>query len=180
MVPIPLPQLVIGSGPDGIYSWEDVLRSGTFRFVKNIRRWSVRMGHYLHRTAESWLDWLATALLLLVAGGLTSAIDLRLLQVWRREGWWHACRYAVIGGAVFFRLLRTRRAPSLPRLAVVAALIYGVVPGDLISDKASILGWADDLLLVSLAARWYVSRCPDRLVEGTAAYVRHRAEVASS
>lgn len=49
------------------------------------------------------------------------------------------------------RFLGARDAPVLPRLVLLAALVYLVSPVDLVPDVVPILGWLDDLGIVSLA-----------------------------
>lgn len=49
------------------------------------------------------------------------------------------------------RFLGARDAPILPRLVLLAALVYLVSPVDLVPDVVPILGWLDDLGVVSLA-----------------------------
>ncbi len=50
-------------------------------------------------------------------------------------------------------LLTDPRVPKLPRLAVIFALIYAIIPTDLIPD-VPIVGWLDDLTVLWLGLRW--------------------------
>lgn len=54
----------------------------------------------------------------------------------------------------FVRFLRDREAPLLPRLFVLIALVYVLSPVDLIPDAIPILGWLDDVGVLSLALAW--------------------------
>lgn len=49
------------------------------------------------------------------------------------------------------RFLAARDAPVLPRLVLFAALVYLVSPVDLIPDVLPVIGWLDDVGIVSLA-----------------------------
>ena len=157
------------------------LRRVSFSLLKTTRRWLIRATRIAYRSVNSWTNWAVTSLILLAVGALASAIDLRLLRLWRERGRRVAYLYALIGMAVFFRLLREPRAPGWPRVAILAALAYGIFPGDLLTDRVLVLGWLDDAALIGLVARWFVRRCPDAIVEEHAAYVRERsARVLSS
>jgi uncharacterized membrane protein YkvA (DUF1232 family) len=52
-------------------------------------------------------------------------------------------------------LLRDPRVAKLPRVAVIAALLYTLWPVDLLPDFAApLVGWVDDLTLLWLSLRW--------------------------
>ena len=58
-------------------------------------------------------------------------------------------------------LLRDSRTPTLPRLAVLLAVIYLLSPVDLIPGSLfPVVGWMDDLTFVWLALRWLVKSAP--------------------
>jgi uncharacterized membrane protein YkvA (DUF1232 family) len=58
-------------------------------------------------------------------------------------------------------LLRDPRTPTLPRLAVLAAVVYLISPVDLIPGSVMpVIGWLDDLTFVWLALRWLVKSAP--------------------
>lgn len=50
-----------------------------------------------------------------------------------------------------WRFLRDPMAPKGPKIAALLAVLYIVVPTDLIPDIAPILGWLDDLGLTAVA-----------------------------
>ena len=52
------------------------------------------------------------------------------------------------------RYFRDREASILGKLFVLAALVYVVSPVDLIPDAIPIVGWLDDLGVMSLAVAW--------------------------
>ena len=58
-------------------------------------------------------------------------------------------------------LLRDPRTPTLPRLAVLLAVVYLLSPVDLLPAAVfPIVGWLDDLTFVWLALRWLVRSAP--------------------
>ena len=52
------------------------------------------------------------------------------------------------------RYFRDREASLLGKLFVLAALIYVVSPVDLIPDAIPLVGWLDDVGVMSLAVAW--------------------------
>ena len=62
---------------------------------------------------------------------------------------------AKIGRArALIRYFRDREASLLGKLFVLAALVYVVSPVDLIPDAIPIVGWLDDVGVMSLAVAW--------------------------
>jgi uncharacterized membrane protein YkvA (DUF1232 family) len=69
-------------------------------------------------------------------------------------------------------LLADPATPKLPRLALIAALIYAISPVDLVPEAVlPVVGWLDDLLIGLAALRWLLKQderpgAPPRAVEG--------------
>lgn len=62
---------------------------------------------------------------------------------------------ARIGRArALIRYFRDREASLVGKLFVLAALVYVVSPVDLIPDAIPIVGWLDDVGVMSLAVAW--------------------------
>jgi len=59
-------------------------------------------------------------------------------------------------GAIW-RYLRDPKTRRAPKLGLLLALVYVVVPVDLIPDMAPFIGWLDDLGLVSAATAWLLA-----------------------
>ncbi|QRK13725.1 DUF1232 domain-containing protein [Archangium violaceum] len=59
-------------------------------------------------------------------------------------------------GTRFFRYVRDPRVPLWRRLAGLFAIIYFVVPVDVLPDFLPILGWLDDVGVLSAAAFFMV------------------------
>lgn len=58
-------------------------------------------------------------------------------------------------------LLADPRTPRLPRLAVLGAIAYLIMPFDLIPDFVfPVVGYLDDFGLLWLTLRWMLSRAP--------------------
>src|SRR6266446_10221976 len=73
--------------------------------LRTVRRVSIRGFRFLRRGVRYSAIWTLTVVCLLLAGALASAIDLRLVALWRERGARLASEYALIGMIVFFRLL---------------------------------------------------------------------------
>lgn len=166
-----------GTGADlSPAGWVQQLRQFTYNFLKDIRRWSIRFARVIKRSAYYWFDWLLTAVTLLLFGGLVSAIDLRIIAIGWRRGLRVALGYAWIGFVVFLRLLRDPRIAGRLRLVLPAALLYGIISSSWIETGIPLVDATDEWLIVGLASRWFVRRCPDEIVEQHAAEVRQRSK----
>lgn len=65
-----------------------------------------------------------------------------------------------------WRLMRDRRVSLWSKIPVVIALIYLLLPSEMIPDRAfGVLGYADDLALLSLAIAWLLVRAPVAALE---------------
>jgi hypothetical protein len=167
-----------GSGTisdDGSFKWERELRSFAFHLLKDVRRWSIRLSRYVQRSAGYWFGWLAGSVGLLVFGGVVSAIDRRIFVIGWQQGARVALAYASIGVVVFLRLLRDRRVSWRLRLIVPCALLYAFVSGGWLHGLP-LLDAIDELLVVGLASRWFVRRCPEEVLTQHASYARQRAQ----
>jgi len=56
------------------------------------------------------------------------------------------------------RFLRDPAAPKLPKAMAVLAMLYVVMPADLIPDVLPILGWLDDLGLTGVALGYLATK----------------------
>lgn len=54
----------------------------------------------------------------------------------------------------FVRFLRDGEAPLFPRLLALFAVLYVIMPIDLIPDTIPIVGWMDDVGIFSLVLAW--------------------------
>jgi uncharacterized membrane protein YkvA (DUF1232 family) len=59
-------------------------------------------------------------------------------------------------GTSFFRYLRDKRVPLWRKLAGLFAVLYFVMPADVLPDIIPVLGWLDDLGVLSAAAFFMV------------------------
>jgi len=53
-----------------------------------------------------------------------------------------------------FRYLKSSDVPKAPKLLMLLAIIYLIMPVDLIPDIAPIIGWIDDAGIMSLTLAW--------------------------
>jgi uncharacterized membrane protein YkvA (DUF1232 family) len=61
------------------------------------------------------------------------------------------------------QLLRDPRVGGLPRVAVIAAVLYLVSPVDLVPELLTpVFGFFDDATVLWLSLRWLLKRDPDR------------------
>lgn len=65
---------------------------------------------------------------------------------------------------LYWRLFRDRRVSPWPKAMLVGALLYVVLPFDLIPDVVPFLGEIDDVVIVLAAARWFIRWCPPAIV----------------
>ena len=65
---------------------------------------------------------------------------------------------------LYWRLFRDRRVPIWPKALLVGALAYVILPFDLIPDVLPVIGEVDDLVIVLVAARWFIRWCPPEIV----------------
>jgi len=111
-----------------------------------------------------WLWMVSSAAICLLIAAFASVADRRMLDL-RGNGPGALWRYLADGMRMFFRILRDRRTPYLPRLVLLAALVYWLLPSDLIADDSVLPGFLDDFVIVVLAAKAFIYLCPDSLVE---------------
>ena len=72
----------------------------------------------------------------------------------------------------FVRFLRDRQAPLLPRLVALFAVLYVIMPVDLIPDAIPFLGWLDDVGVMGVALAWaarHVQRYADPTLPSSSA-----------
>lgn len=55
------------------------------------------------------------------------------------------------------RFIMDGRAPKLPKLVLLAAALYAVMPVDLVPDLMPIVGWLDDAGVMAAAMTWLLS-----------------------
>lgn len=65
---------------------------------------------------------------------------------------------------LYWRLLRDGRVSIWPKAMLVGAIAYVVLPVDLLPDVLPLLGQVDDLVILLVAARWFVHWCPPEVV----------------
>lgn len=53
-------------------------------------------------------------------------------------------------GPKFIKALFDRNTPLAPKLFVLAAILYAIMPADIINDFLPVLGYADDIVMLPL------------------------------
>ncbi len=67
---------------------------------------------------------------------------------------------------LYWRLFQDRRVSWLAKAALVAGMLYFVVPMDLIPDFPLVpVGWLDDTVVLVLALKAFIKLCPPRVVQ---------------
>jgi uncharacterized membrane protein YkvA (DUF1232 family) len=64
-----------------------------------------------------------------------------------------------------WRLFRDPRVATWPKVLLVGALAYVVLPTDVVPDVIPFLGQLDDAVIIATAARWFVRWCPSSVVQ---------------
>lgn len=77
---------------------------------------------------------------------------------------WRFVFYLPQFARLFWGLFRDQRVSVWAKSVLVLAIVYVIAPMDLIPDLTPFLGEMDDLALVILACRAFLSLCPDEVV----------------
>ena len=56
------------------------------------------------------------------------------------------------------------KTPFYLKAVMVAVIVYLISPVDLMPDFFAIIGWIDDVLLVTLAMNWIMKRLPEEVL----------------
>lgn len=146
----------------------------------HIHRWLTRsereLGHLAALLQEIGALWLWVGISIaafFTVTSFSSVVDRRMWSL-RRQGPGALGRYLGHGIRTFFRILRDRRTPYLARGVLAVALLYWLLPLDLIEDTSLLPGFLDDFLIAVLAAKGFMYLCPDALVAAHAAAVTAR------
>lgn len=76
---------------------------------------------------------------------------------------------------VFWRLFRDRRVPLRAKAVVLAGVAYLLLPTDLLPDILPFVGVVDDITVLLLAGRAFLSMCPLDVVHEHVAAVGREA-----
>jgi uncharacterized membrane protein YkvA (DUF1232 family) len=146
-----------------------------------VHRMVSRGEHTLRRLASlvisglsTWFWVLLSAAAFLVVAAVASATDVRMFA-WGPQSSQVLARDLVHGVRMFFRILRDPRTPYLPRAVLALALVYWLLPVDLLGDGMPVVGMLDDLLIAVVAAKLFIHMCPDAVVAAHAAALRAHA-----
>lgn len=133
--------------------------------------------HMLFLLGDVGLFWLWTAVsvaVFLLIAAFSSVADMRMLRLASRERG-ALSRYLGYGVRTFFAVLVDRHTPYTARLLLALALVYWLVPFDLIADQSVLPGFLDDVVITVAAAKAFVYLCPATLIATHAAEVEWRA-----
>ena len=65
----------------------------------------------------------------------------------------------------FFKALTNKNTPASAKIAVVAAILYAVMPADIVADFVPFLGWFDDALVMAVLFVIANKMIPDTVME---------------
>lgn len=65
----------------------------------------------------------------------------------------------------FFKALTNKNTPASAKIAVVAAILYAVMPADIVADFVPFLGWFDDALVMTVLFVIANKMIPDTVME---------------
>jgi uncharacterized membrane protein YkvA (DUF1232 family) len=134
-----------------------------------------RMAAQVGTVGMLWLGFVFSVFTFFVVAALASVVDLRMFSL-RSRGPGELSRYLGHGIRMFFMILRDRRTPYVARSVLAIALIYWVLPFDLIPDQSVLPGFLDDVVIAVSAAKGFMYLCPDALVARHAVAIQSRAE----
>ena len=63
------------------------------------------------------------------------------------------------------RLLNDKRVPFFTKLIPLGALLYVVMPFDILKDFSLALGYVDDVVVVYILMKTFIKACPPEVVE---------------
>jgi len=158
----------------GQWVWQPLeqnLRFASVRLFRSARWWCRHVYWAVLRAVRAWWRWVARGAALLLLGVALALCDRELLKQWRAQGWRVFRVYLPLGVVVYILALFDRRATRLGRLAVGAALVYGVMPRDLVPDHLR-AGLLDDIVIIGAASRLFVYTCARDVIEGHARWVQ--------
>ncbi len=149
---------------------------------RRVGRWMTRTERLVARAAQAvWmtvrtLAWvLPSALLFLLWSATVAVFDTSLLREVARHAS-HALRQLWLGVWLFVRLAFDREVPVLPRLGLFCALLYWVVPTDLVGDPGEAASYLDDLALAAISGKAFLWLCPEAAVKKQAERLVARAK----
>ncbi len=116
------------------------------------------------RAMDWWAGWIRRAAFSIIVAIAALLADRSLITVWRTQGLRSFFTHAALMLYVYGRLLFSAKVPIAPKLLLLGAFIYGVVPSDLVPDRRFWPGQLEDMLLITLAVRAFVYACPQESV----------------
>jgi len=133
-------------------------------------------GRIISRSTKFWLRWVQRTLLFGLFALVVAMADKKLVNAWRLEGLRVLVTYVPLMLYVYIGLLFDRQVRLRWKALLAVTLLYGVARADILPDRDLVPGLIDDVILISIATRVFLSRCPASVVEGhaTRALAWHR------
>jgi uncharacterized membrane protein YkvA (DUF1232 family) len=81
---------------------------------------------------------------------------------------------------LYWRLFKDQRVPIRAKAILIAAALYVISPVDLVPELiAPLFGVVDDIGVMLIAARWFISLCPPDVVQERVAEISGELKVKS-
>lgn len=81
---------------------------------------------------------------------------------------------------LYWRLFKDRRVPLRAKVILVAAALYVLSPFDFVPELLTpLFGVVDDLGVILVAARWFISLCPPDVVQERVSEISEKLKVKS-
>ena len=81
---------------------------------------------------------------------------------------------------LYWRLFKDHRVPLRAKAVLIAAALYVISPFDLVPELLNpLFGVIDDLGVILLAARWFISLCPPDVVQERVTEISEKLRVKS-
>lgn len=138
------------------------------QLTKEIRAAIRRFRRQVTFALARWQEWLPKLALGTIALVVLGTVHRQWFAALRRGDWIDAKRRMALAASMFLALVLDRRTPLVGKGLLVASLVYLTANRDLVWDQRGLLGLADDLAVLGLAAQGFVATCPEPIVEGWA------------
>lgn len=136
----------------------------TFRGLR--RSWNTVQWMFA-KAGSWWMEGLRRGAFSIAVAVVAALADTGLLNAFRLEGLRALVSYVPLMLYVYGRLLFSRGVNLVPKVLLLATLIYGAVRRDLLPDTR-MSGRVEDIILIVIATRAFIYACPEELVNAYA------------
>lgn len=145
-------------------SIDQVIGAAAINLRRSLRQLGRTTVATIKRAAKAWSRYARRGVKFVLLALLIGLADRNLLAAWRASGIRVLISYVPLMAYVYTRLLFDSRVYGTGKLLLFAALAYGVLRRDLIPDRNVFPGLLDDVVLLTVAVRLFLSWCDDETV----------------